>query len=302
LGEFVNSVGQDWVIGTWVAETDEGQTILLAYTWSLDKCAIRTDFRMGEGRHQGLVMLSTDSEEVFDVGADNRGGVTKGTWTEDWDGLVHRMERTDSDGRVQKLEIVHRRKGADSMDVAMYSVDENGDRSAEPWSKLTYKRRAGTTPLAATSHRRTHSGYYQSLGDLVSEGGFEWLVGKWKATDEGRTYEVEYKPTLDWHAGVVDASIGDFKFHALITYEPYSQQIVQTGADSLGGIWKGTWDEDYAGAACRLEYSKPDGTKQKLEHVYIKVDNDTFRVKEYGVDSSGYRSAEARGTLTFRRQ
>ncbi|HOV77868.1 MAG TPA: hypothetical protein PLS24_07550, partial [Sedimentisphaerales bacterium] len=47
----------------------------------------------------------------------------------------------------------------------------------------------------------------------------------------------------------------------------------------------------------RIEYSGADGSTRKMEHVYSKVDGDTFQVKEYGG-----QSFELRRTLTFKRQ
>jgi uncharacterized protein (TIGR03067 family) len=141
------------------------------------------------------------------------------------------------------------------------------------------------------------------LGDLVTENGYDWLVGKWAATDDnGRKVGLEYKWILDKYAMSVNVTIGDFKYNGLIMLVPSREEIVQVGADNMGGTWNGTWSEDYEGAANRNKRLEADGTTQTMDLVYIKLDNNSFKVKEYPVDDSGYRGSEARGEITFKRQ
>jgi len=140
------------------------------------------------------------------------------------------------------------------------------------------------------------------LGDLISEGGYEWLVGKWVATKDGRTYELEHKPIVDRHAALVDVKIDDFKYQGIVLYVPARQEIVQIGADNMGGVWNGTWEQDYEGAVHKVAVTRADGTTQKMQLVYIKGDNDTLKTKEYPVDATGGRAATPRDELTFKRQ
>jgi arylsulfatase A-like enzyme len=143
----------------------------------------------------------------------------------------------------------------------------------------------------------------QTLGDLVSQAGYEGVIGKWAATDnQGRQCTVEYKWALDKHVILVDAKIGELAYHGMIMYQPYDVQPTQVGADNMGGIWNGTWDQDYDGLVNRQERINPDGNKEKLEHVYTLLDTDTFKVKEYPVGSDGWRASSPRGELTFKRQ
>lgn len=303
LGDLVAEGGYDWVIGRWAATTDDGQRIEFEYSWGLDKHIILTDLRMGGFRYHGMVMLAPSGTEALDVGTDNRGGVWKGTWYDEPAGLVHRIEHTTADGEIRKGEIVYNRADADSMRVAMYAVDSSGYRSSEPWGKLTYKRQpAGAARDSSLGEQGGRATDYQTLGDLVSEAGYEWLLGKWTGTDDDETYELENKLILDRHAALMDAKIGGFQYRGLLMYVPSRQEILQVGADNVGGSWKSTWDEDYEGPIHKIERTKADGTKQKMEHVYVKVDGDTFKVKEYPVEAGGYRAFEPRGEVTFKRQ
>lgn len=142
----------------------------------------------------------------------------------------------------------------------------------------------------------------QKLGDLLTETGYDSMLGKWTATDgSGTTYELEYKWILDKNAILMTAKIGELKYQGIIMYAPYTQQVTQIGADNKGGTMKGTWGEDYEGVSHRIEYLKADGTTEKLEHVHIAIDNDSFKIKEYAIESDGWRASQPNGELTFTR-
>ena len=142
----------------------------------------------------------------------------------------------------------------------------------------------------------------QNLGDLVAEYGYDWLMGKWTATtDEGGSVELEYTWGLDRHAVLVDFKMGDFKYHGMILFVPARQEVIQMGADNKGGLWNGTWSDDYSGAAHNMENVKADGTREKSEMVHSKVDKDTMKIAVYAVDSYGYRGS-SQGTLNMKRQ
>ena len=147
------------------------------------------------------------------------------------------------------------------------------------------------------------AGAQVKLGDVVAENGYDWMLGKWAATDDnGRKVELEYKWILDKYAMSVNVTIGDFKYHGLIMGVPSREEIIQVGADNMGGTWNGTWGEDYEGAVNRNKRLDADGTMETMDMVFIKVDNNSFKVKQYPVDDSGYRGSEARGETTFKRQ
>ncbi|MBN2132193.1 MAG: hypothetical protein JW741_22020 [Sedimentisphaerales bacterium] len=145
------------------------------------------------------------------------------------------------------------------------------------------------------------AGAQDNLGDLVTEAGYAGMLGKWTAVDDqGRENHLEFKWALDKHVILVDVQINQFKYHGMIMFVASSQEVVQIGADNMGGTWKGTWSEDYEGIVNRSERLNADGTKEKVEHVYIKVDANTFKVKEYAVESDGWRASSPRGELTFK--
>lgn len=143
----------------------------------------------------------------------------------------------------------------------------------------------------------------QSLGDIVSEYGYDGIIGRWVATgDNDRTYELEYKWAIDKHVIIVDVKIGRFKYHGMIMFVPSRMEVIQIGADNMGRTWKGTWDESYEGPVHRSECLNPDGTTEKMEHLYVKIDSDNVRIKDYPVGADGSRTSQPRTELTFNRR
>ena len=304
LGDLVAAGGYDWIIGKWAATTDDGQKAESNFDWAADKCVILNDLRVEDFKYQGMILLPPTGGDAFDEGADSRGGIWKGTWSPDGDGLVRKVEHTSPDGQARKGEIVYGKVDADTITIAIYLMDNSGNRNSEPMSKLTYKRQpqAKAAPVSAAAETSDRATDYQKLADVVASGGYEWLMGKWTANENNQTYELEYRPILDKHAVFVDAKIGDLKYIALITYVASRQEIVEFGADSMGRVWKGVWGQDGSDAVNKSECTRPDGVTMKLQHVYTKIDNDAFKVKLYEVGAGGSRGSEPREQVTFKRQ
>lgn len=303
LGDLVAQGGYDWLIGRWVAATEDGQEVVFEQKWVLDRHAIVASFQMGDMKYHGMILFVPYREEVIQVGADNRGGAWEGSWRDEYGSAVHRMEQKQPDGDVQRMEIVHTRVDADTMKVAMYPIDSSGYRESQPWATLTYKRQKADASQKDTGQNAGWS-ERMTLGDLLAQYGYEWMIGKWQTpNDQADTdIDVQYRWALDRNAVLVDARMGQFEYSGMITLAPSGEEVVQVGADNMGGTWKSTWTETYDGAANRHEMRRPDGTVEKIEHVYRKVDKDRFTVTEYAVGSSGYRESSPRGETTFKRR
>ncbi len=304
LGDLVASGGYDWIIGRWVAGTDDGQKVEFDFAWALDKHVVLNNLQMGDFKYQGIITLSPIGQEAVDQGADNRGGFWKGVWSPEGDGLVRKVEHTSPDGQVHKGDITVNKGDADAITIAIYLTDSSGNRNAEPMSKLTYKRQpqAKAAPVSAAAEAAGRATDYQKLGDLVAEGGYEWLIGKWVGSENDRTYELEYKPALDKHAASVDMKVGDFKYMGLITYAPSRQEVVEFGADTQGRTWKLVWQQEGSDLVTKSELTQADGKTEKYQHVFVKIDNDAFKAKLYVLTADGSRTSEPVEQVTFKRQ
>ena len=303
LGDLVAVAGYDWMIGDWAATGDNGQKAEFIFDWTLDKRVLLNSLQMGDFQYRGMITLALSGLEAVEWGVDNRGGTWNGTWGADLGGIVRKVEHLGTDGQTRKGEIVIAKVGADTITIAMYAADSSGSRSAEPVSKLTYKRRQSQgAPARAVSETAGRAIDYWKLGDLVASGGYEWLIGKWNGNGNNQTYTVEYQPILDKHAAFVDMKIGDFKYVGLIMYAASRQEVVEFGADTLGRLWKIVWEQAGDDLVNKGELTKPDGKTEKLQQVFTKIDNDTFKVKLYSVGTDGSRASEPREQVTFKRE
>ena len=303
LGDLVAAAGYDWMMGDWVATGDNGQKAEFIFDWGLDQRVLLNRLQMGDFQYQGMITLAPSGLEAVEWGVDNRGSTWKGTWSADLDGIVRKVEHLGTDGQTHKGEIVIARVQADTITIAMYAADGSGGRSAEPTSKLTYQRQqTKATPSSAVAETPGRSTNYERLGDIVASGGYEWLIGKWSGNENNQTYELEYQPILDKHAASVDRKIGDVKYLGLIMYAASRQEVVEFGVDTLGRLWKTVWEQAGGDLVNKSEFTKPDGTTQKLQHVFMKIDKDTFKVKLYNVGTDGSRESEPREQVTFKRK
>jgi len=147
------------------------------------------------------------------------------------------------------------------------------------------------------------AGGQQGLGDLVTMGGFEWLIGDWMTkTDMGVEVHAFYKWELDRNLIKMGFKMGEFEGRGMIYYSPAEDRVFQIGVDNRGGVAKGAWDADGDKAVARLEYTPPEGEMRRMASVYSKVDNETMKVEFYEMDSDGWLADEPQGTLQYKRQ
>ena len=124
----------------------------------------------------------------------------------------------------------------------------------------------------------------QSLGDIVKEYNFDWLIGKWVGqTSEGDKIQVIYKWELDKHLVTIDLKWPDYEHRGMIFYMPAADEVIQIGVDNKGGTWKGTWTAEANKGILKIEHTKADGEIQKMAIIYSKVDAKTMKTELYGV-------------------
>jgi len=60
----------------------------------------------------------------------------------------------------------------------------------------------------------------QKLGDLVTEGGFNWMIGKWMAeSDQGDKIYLVYKWELDKHLVTINLKWPNYEYRGMIFYQ-----------------------------------------------------------------------------------
>jgi hypothetical protein len=143
----------------------------------------------------------------------------------------------------------------------------------------------------------------ERLGDLVTDYGYGWLIGKWQATtDEGDTISFEYKWQLDKHAILVHVKMPEFEYAGMIFFRPMQEDVVQIGVDNRGGNGKGTWDAMDGKALLKYEHTSADWETHRMAIAHGKVDNNTMKTEIYEMDSTGWVSPQPSHTLQYKPQ
>jgi len=145
LGDLVSEAGFDWMIGKWVAETDEGQKYEVVYKWELNKHAVSVHFQRGDYEHHALIFYIAAEDKIVQIGVDNRGGTSKGTWEAEGDKAIHKTEHTPVDGKTGKIGVVYSKTDIGTMRAAAYLLDDAGELVKEPWGVLEYRRQKEQT-------------------------------------------------------------------------------------------------------------------------------------------------------------
>jgi hypothetical protein len=144
----------------------------------------------------------------------------------------------------------------------------------------------------------------QSLRELVTDFGYDWLAGRWTTTtDEGAVIQLNYKWELNGHLMTVDFKMGEYASRGMIFSVPDQEQATQVSVDNRGGRSKATWDGREDGTlVSKSERVNADGEVQKSAAVYSKVDAKTIKIALYGLNEDGELNDEAWFTTEFKRK
>lgn len=128
-----------WMIGRWVANTDEGE-LTLVYRWAVEKNIIIVAFTMGDYSYQGMIYCVPGEEKVIEVGVDSKGATTKSEWNVTWDGVVSKREVSQVDGQTQEMGLVNSKVDKDSMKLKVYGI-EWGSLASNPSATIDFERK-----------------------------------------------------------------------------------------------------------------------------------------------------------------
>ena len=232
LGDIVSEFGFDGLIGKWEASTDEGQKIIIQYRWALDKNLVLVNYQMGEYAYQGMIFFKPLEEEVVQIGADNRGGHSKGTWAPDGDKAVAKAEFTDAKGEIRKMAITHTMVDKKTLKTEMFGIEDDGTLADTPWGTLEYKRVRGkgkkAKDAAATSAKSKNV-----------------LAGKWKGE-----FENEWLEKSEFAIVITKNDKGGYQIKVRESFDDWAETFVvlntkqeESGEYSFQGdsdAWSGT--------------------------------------------------------------
>lgn len=66
--------GWDWILGTWVDEDTNGDSVKITYAWRFEDRVVEVTSKTGKLETVGLVGVNAKTGEVHHLGADNQGG------------------------------------------------------------------------------------------------------------------------------------------------------------------------------------------------------------------------------------
>jgi hypothetical protein len=141
------------------------------------------------------------------------------------------------------------------------------------------------------------------LSDLVSEGGFDWMIGRWgHETDGGDKLQIIYKWELDKHMISMHFKMPNYEYRGMIFYKPVDNEVVQIGVDNRGGSSKAIWDTDGERAISKSEHTEANGEIRRFGVAHSKVDAETMKAEVYGLDSDGNLDEQPGFTIEYKRQ
>lgn len=143
----------------------------------------------------------------------------------------------------------------------------------------------------------------QSLRDLTTEFGYDWLAGRWTATtNEGVEIQLIYKWELNGHLLSVDFKMGEYAYRGIIFNVPEQEKAKQVSVDNRGGRSKATWEAREDGSLIsKSEHIDAEGNSRKGAAVYSKVDDKTIKIALYGLNEAGELNDEPWVTTEFKR-
>jgi len=141
LADIVDEAKVGAMIGTWAAQTDEGQSFTIAFAWDLDKHVINLTCKTPDSDLKGYTSVDPTSNEVTYVGFDNHGTVTKGSWTKEGDDIVLRFESRSADRGPVKMAAVFSPKSEKEFELRLQGVSDSGDLVSPARTVLKFKKK-----------------------------------------------------------------------------------------------------------------------------------------------------------------
>ncbi len=140
LGDLVTEGGFDWMMDKWQATTDQGDKVELVYKWELDRHLVTINLKWPNYEYRGMIFYVPAEDEIVQIGVDNQGGSSKGTWDADGNKAVLKIELTGADSQINKFGYTFSKVDADTMKVEAYEVYSSGELADYPSFTAEFKR------------------------------------------------------------------------------------------------------------------------------------------------------------------
>lgn len=118
LAEALDHVNWKGIVGTWVDSETKGERVKLVYAWKFEDKLIEVNSKMGDTETVSLMGFNPETEEVFMMGGNNKGGASLGKWTMDGGDAVLEISYVDAEGEKGKMTFQHHRVNDDTIEIS----------------------------------------------------------------------------------------------------------------------------------------------------------------------------------------
>lgn len=140
LADLVSEANADWMLGKWEAQTNDGNTVTLAFSWDLNKHVVVQQGKIGDMEFKGYTALDPNTSEPKYVGFDSRGSVSKGTWGVESGELTLRLEGQSRERGSYKMAVVYGGNATAGLKLRIHQVDQWGGLVSPESTALTFKK------------------------------------------------------------------------------------------------------------------------------------------------------------------
>ena len=123
LGEMLEKIGLGAIIGTWVDADTKGEAITVTYSWRIENHALALSVKSPNGNSEALIGVDPKTGDAVHMSLDDRGGVSRGKWSEDDGVAILNIVRTSVDGEETKIRITHVIRDNKELVVGMKNVE-----------------------------------------------------------------------------------------------------------------------------------------------------------------------------------
>ncbi len=118
LAEALDHVNWKGIVGTWVDSESKGERVKIVYAWKFEDKLIEVNSKMGDTESVSLMGFNPETEEVFMMGGNNKGGASLGKWTMDGEDAVLEISYVDAEGEKGTMIFKHHRVDHDTIEIS----------------------------------------------------------------------------------------------------------------------------------------------------------------------------------------
>ena len=118
----------DWkgILGTWVDSETKGERVKISYAWKFEDKLIEVNTKMGDSESLYVMGFNPETEEVFMMGGNSKGGGSLGKWSIDGEDVVLELSFVDADGGKGEMTFKHHRVDQDTIEISG-TTEEGGE-------------------------------------------------------------------------------------------------------------------------------------------------------------------------------